>query len=91
MDLSVTFLVTMRRYLLRKIRLENNKTLHKKWNGKETEMSAQPMVLMLNVLFLALMGLLSLVGTSALVELVITLLREEQHPTFHPTFESEDA
>ncbi len=54
-------------------------------------MSAQPMVLMLNVLFLALMGLFSLVGTSALVELVITLLRGEPHPASHPSFEAEDA
>ncbi len=49
------------------------------------------MVMILNVFYLALMGLLSLAGTSALVELVIVLLRGEAHPASRPTFETEDA
>ncbi len=54
-------------------------------------MSAQTMVTILNSFYLVLAGVLSLAGTSALVKLVIVLLRDEHHPALRTTFEPEDA
>ncbi len=54
-------------------------------------MFAQTMVSILNGFYLVLAVLLSLAGTSALVELVIVLLRGEIHPITRPAFEPEDA
>ncbi len=54
-------------------------------------MSAQTMVTLLNGFYLVLAGLFSLAGTSALVELVIALLRGETHPAIRPNLEPEDA
>ncbi len=54
-------------------------------------MSAQSFVAILNGFYLILAGVLSVAGTSALVELIIALLRGERRPAIRPTFEPEDA
>jgi hypothetical protein len=58
---------------------------------KGNEMSAQSMFTVLNAFYMVLMGLVSLVGTSALVELVIVLLRDAPRHTIRGTLEPEDA
>jgi len=69
-----------------------NKTLFRE-NGTERKlkMSALPLVMLLNAFYLILMGLVSLVGTAALIELIIVLLREKPRQTPWPTLEPEDA
>jgi len=54
-------------------------------------MSAQTVFEILNVFYLVLMGLVSFVGTAALVELVIVLLRDTSRHTIRHSFEPEDA
>ena len=54
-------------------------------------MSALPLVMLLNALYLVLMGLVSLVGTAALVELIIVLLREKPGKKSWSALEPEDA
>lgn len=54
-------------------------------------MSAQPLFVSLNALYLALMALVSLVGTAALLKLIAVLVTPEQQHPFIQTLESEDA
>ncbi len=54
-------------------------------------MSAQTLFAILNVAFLVLLGVVAVVGTSAAVELVITLLRDEPRHAIRSSLEPEDA
>ncbi len=54
-------------------------------------MFAQPFVTIMHVFYLVVMGLLSLAGASALVELMIALLHGQPRQIYRPTFEAEDA
>ena len=54
-------------------------------------MSAQLIVMLLNGFYLVLMGVVSLVGTAALVELIIVLLREKPGRASWQALEPEDA
>ncbi len=54
-------------------------------------MSAQTLLTILNVAFLTLIGIAAVAGASALVELVVTLLRDAPRAAIRPTLEPEDA
>ncbi len=82
----------MSRRARRRMRSENNTLFRMKRNRKENEMSAQSVVSILNVFYLAQMGLVALAGTSAFVELMITLLRDApRRHSIQTPFEPEDA
>ncbi len=54
-------------------------------------MSAQGFVMLLNVFYLLMMGLVSLVGTAVMLELVFALLRENPRQKTWLSPEPEDA
>jgi hypothetical protein len=54
-------------------------------------MPAQPVLYSLNALYLALMAVVSLAGTTALLKLIASLVKPERHERLFPAIESEDA
>jgi hypothetical protein len=58
---------------------------------RKTKMSAQTLVTALNALYLIPMGLVSLVGTAALLKLVFTMFRSESHHQYDLFGNVEDA
>ncbi len=91
-SVSVTQPVTFSGQARRRMKPENNNNVpREKGTERKNEMSAQTLFTALNVAFLVLMGIVAVAGTSALVELVITLLRDTPRPTIRPTLEPEDA
>ncbi len=83
----------MRRCSAGRMSSENkNKALFRE-NGteRESKMNAQSLVMLLNAFYLVMMGLVAVVGTAALVELIVVLLREKPGPKPWAVFESEDA